>query len=618
MSRLRWLADRLGAMTAGEIAHRARVAMRDRLFVPAWERDAPAAAYARLFRGPAAEALADPALHRWLHRPAGTGGLAHVSAEAEALAGGRWRCFGHDVALADPPRWNANVLTGVEWPDAPSRAIDYHVSGAAGGAKFAWELGRLTPLPALALAARAAGERAHAERAARWLADFARAAPLGHGIHHTSGIEMALRVLTTSATLALLEPAEVREPEAVLGLLAQQALWCGDHLSLGSSANNHLLAELAAMVVAGSLWPALRPARSLRRAALARLQRELLRQFHPDGVNAEQAFGYVPFVWELALLALHAAECAGEAVRPDVWERLARSLEFMRVVRLPDGRWPQVGDEDDGRVLLAWDGPSRLDLVGNALAARAGADALDADATALAALLFGAVGRAPRAAADGAHRFPAGGWTVWRERGLLVTFDHGPLGLGTLAAHGHADALSLTVWRGVDGLVVDPGTFAYQEDAEARERCRSTPVHSTVHFGGRSQSRSLGPFLWGRRAVVDRAGEFEGCTWASGERHERALQVAGGVVTVEDRVEGRDAHAVFALAPGATAAVAGTQADVVAGASRARFTAEGLEPWRLEPAEHAPRFAQRTGALRLVARFTGARARTRIETSPAR
>lgn len=618
MSRWRWLADRLGAMSAGEIAHRARVAARDRLFVPAWERDAPAAAFARLWRGPAAEALASPALHRWLHRPGDTAGLAHVLAEADALAAGRWRCFGHDVALADPPRWNANALTGAEWPDQPSRAIDYHENAAAGGAKFAWELGRLTPLPALALAARARGTRADGERAARWLADFARAAPLGHGIHHTSGIEMALRVLTASATLALLEPAEVREPEAVLGLLAQQALWCGDHLSLGSSANNHLLAELAAMVVAGSLWPALRPAPALRRAALARLERELLRQFHPDGVNAEQAFGYVPFVWELALLALHAAESAGEAVRPETWERLRRSLEFMRVVRLPDGRWPQVGDEDDGRVLLAWDGPSRLDLVGNALAARVGADALDADATALAALLFGAVGRAPRAATDGVHRFPAGGWTVWRERGLLVTFDHGPLGLGTLAAHGHADALAVTVWRGADGLVVDPGTFAYQEDPEARERCRATPVHSTVHFGSRSQSRSLGPFLWGKRAVVATTGDGEACTWASGERHERALRVADGVVTIEDRVAGRDAHAVFALAPGAVASVTGTTADVVVGGSHARFEAEGLEPWRLEAAEHAPRFAQRVPAQRLVARFTGAGARTRVVTGPAR
>lgn len=617
MKRLRWYADRLGAMSPGEAAHRARLAVRDRWFVPAWERDAPAAAFARLFSGgDARKALASPHAHHWLRLPASSDGFEPAIEEASAIAAGRWRLFGHEVRLDDPPRWNANPLTGAEWPDAPSGAIDYHGAtgaGGVGGPKFAWELGRLTALPSLALASRLGGDPAHAARAARWLADFAAHAPLGRGIHHASGIEMAVRVLTASATLALLEPGEVVAPEAVLGLLAQQAKWCGDHLSLGSSANNHLLAELAAMVVAGSLWPGLDGHQHLRRHGLARLESELLRQIHPDGTSAEQAFGYVPFIWELSLLALHAAECAGEPVRPEVWQRLTRSLEFMRTVRLPGGRWPQVGDEDDGRVLLAWDGPSRLDLVGNALAARVGEDSLDAGATGFATVLLDATGRAPRAAADGVHRFPDGGWTVWRDRGLLVTFDHGPLGLGSLAAHGHADALSVTVWNGADGIAVDPGTFAYQEDERARARCRSTPVHSTVHFGGRSQSIPLGPFLWGRRATVATSGEFEACTWASGERHERSVRVIDRVVTIEDGIRGTDGHIVFALAPGATARLDGATAHVAVGASLATFRSEGLAAWRIEPAEHAPRFAQRLPSLRLTARFRADRAVTRIE-----
>ena len=45
------------------------------------------------------------------------------------------------------------------------------------------------------------------------------------------------------------------------------------------------------------------------REGLAGLEREALRQIHADGVTAEQAFGYLPFVWELLL----SAEVAGEA-----------------------------------------------------------------------------------------------------------------------------------------------------------------------------------------------------------------------------------------------------------------------------------------------------------------
>src|SRR5690606_20444630 len=44
---------------------------------------------------------------------------------------------------------------------------------------------------------------------------------------------------------------------------------------------------------------------------------------------------------------------------------------------------------------------------------------------------------------------------------ISVTFDCGPLGLGSIAAHGHADALSVTLRVGGHDLLVDPGTYDY-------------------------------------------------------------------------------------------------------------------------------------------------------------
>jgi len=232
--------------------------------------------------------------------------------------------------------------------------------------------------------------------------DFTVRNHLGFGIHHTSGNEMALRVLTSSWTLALLgERVDPARAAPMLGLIVQQALHCRDHLSLGSSANNHLIAEYAAMATLGAAFPSARGAASLLGRGLEGLERECLRQIHPDGVPAEQAFGYLPFVWELFLIPFAAAEAAGLSVSDATKDRLRASLEFARAIRLPDGRWPQVGDEDDGRVLLAHDDASRLDRVGNALAAWLGAEALCARESALARLLFGRAPDPPRAAPDG-------------------------------------------------------------------------------------------------------------------------------------------------------------------------------------------------------------------------
>ena len=328
-------------------------------------------------------------------------------------------------------------------------------------------------------------------------------------------------------------------------------------------------------------------------------------------MTAEQAFGYLPFVWELLLAGFVAAAAAGRTVAAPVRERLAASLEFARAVRLPDGTTPRVGDEDDGRIFLPGEGSTRLDRVGGALAAFLERDALGADA-ALARLL---IGRAPPpacVAADGVHQFPHGGYTVWRNGRLLGTFDHGRLGLGALAAHGHADALSITIHAGAAPLVLDPGTFAYFGDPAARTRCRGTPGHATVRFGERSQSHMLGPFMWGARARVMPLDEGFEVAWADGERHWRRVRIEAGTITIEDRVSAGEAALDFTLPPDAEASLDGGLALVRAGGVSARFECEDAGPWQRRPAECARRFGQVIATTKLTAPIAGARCRTVI------
>ncbi|MBI1798984.1 MAG: alginate lyase family protein [Candidatus Eisenbacteria bacterium] len=658
MNDLGWKLARLRVMTPGEIAHRARVALRDAVAPPSYTRWTPERAFEHLFEGDEHEVLRSSLLAKLVRVVDGAAFESEIAA-ARALMEGRWTLFGAPVRLDHPPRWNASPRTGAAWPDAPSASLDYHDTSIAGDPKDTWELGRLTVLPTLALAARATGDRAFADRAVAWLDDFTARNPLGRGIHHTSGIEQAVRVLNVTWTLALLgDRADDVKLAPCLGILAQQALCCRDHLSLGSSANNHLIAEYAAMTVLGSIFPAARDAQGLRDRGLRGLEKETLRQFAPDGVLCEQAFGYLPLVWELLLLAIVAAEAAGAPVSNAVRARLGASLEFARVIRLEGGSWPRVGDEDDGRILLAGESASRLDRVGNALAAWLGADAFDSAETALALLLFGNA-RPARREHDGVT--VTADYTVWRDRDVVVTFDHGPLGLEPLAAHGHADALSVTIHRGRDAVVVDPGTFAYHADPDARDRCRSTPAHSTVHFGGASQAQMRGPFLWqgftrcrpepvgdaahadaardaGRADAsrVDARGDTAdaagwSCEWSGREWHRRSVSVAGGAIEIRDRARPvGDAHVVFALAPGARVELSGARAGyaadstrslasmeahravVTSGGTRSTFESEGLAEWKIEPGEVAPRYGVRIAAPRLVAAMIGERSRVSI------
>ena len=78
--------------------------------------------------------------------------------------------------------------------------------------------------------------------------------------------------------------------------------------------------------------------------------------------------------------------------------------------------------------------------------------------------------------------------------------DAGELGYLSIAAHGHADALSFTLAVGDEQLLVDPGTYTYHLDPEARAYFRGTRAHNTITLDGQDQSVAAGPFLWTHRA----------------------------------------------------------------------------------------------------------------------
>jgi hypothetical protein len=149
------------------------------------------------------------------------------------------------------------------------------------------------------------------------------------------------------------------------------------------------------------------------------------------------------------------------------------------------------------------------------------------------------------------------GLAVLRRARTRVTFDAGPLGYLSIAAHGHADALAVTLSVDDDDLVVDPGSGTYSERARAiRNAFRGTGFHATVLVDGTNQSSMGGPFLWSTHArswfhhidlpqavaIAEHDGYLRD---PPAVRHVRVVQVLEtGNVLVYDRLEGKGEHAV--------------------------------------------------------------------------
>lgn len=113
------------------------------------------------------------------------------------------------------------------------------------------------------------------------------------------------------------------------------------------------------------------------------------------------------------------------------------------------------------------------------------------------------------------HRaFPYVGYYVLGDRmetpdEIKMLVDAGPLGYLSIAAHGHADALSFVLSVGGEEVLVDPGTYAYHTAPEWRTYFRSTRAHNTVVVDGLDQSDQSGNFMWSRHADA-RCLEFSG------------------------------------------------------------------------------------------------------------
>jgi hypothetical protein len=129
--------------------------------------------------------------------------------------------------------------------------------------------------------------------------------------------------------------------------------------------------------------------------------------------------------------------------------------------------------------------------------------------------------------------FPDGGYYILgcdfeTDREIRAIVDAGPLGYLSIAAHGHADALALTLSVGGREFLVDPGTYAYHTQKKWRDYFRGTAAHNTVVVDGENQSEIGGNFMWLRKAVAP-------CeTWESNAKMDRFVGTHDGYQRLED------------------------------------------------------------------------------------
>ena len=551
---------------------------------------------------------------------------AAVVAAADQLMKGEWEVLGVVRTDLMMPDWFCDPVTGRRSPpDCYAFRINHRSEEQTGNVKQIWEISRLQHLTLLATAWFITGDEAYARRVADQLRSWWRENPFLSGIHWTNGIEVGIRLISLAWIRRLLDDwpgaTGLFEDDT---LAVQQIRWHQQYLaafrSRGSSANNHVIAEAAGQLVACCAFPWFPESERWRRNSARLLERELLLNTFPSGIGRELASDYQRFVAELGLLAAVEAEAAEHPLSTAVWQRLCAMIDSAAALVDQRLRPPRQGDGDDGRAVQL-DAPepdswASLLALGDALFGRlhwwpqVATDAASTIISSLAGTTHDIQGR-PVARPS---RFADAGITLLRTNGdagpeIWCRCDGGPHGYLSIAAHAHADALSVELRYGGVDILADPGTYCYHGEPAWRSYFRSTIAHNTIELGGQDQSGDGGPFLWLRHAngqeieVVD---DGDIASWTAEHdgylslqppvRHRRSvlLDRASRSVDIVDEIDGggHDLRLAFHLGPDVQAEL--TESDAFLswpGASApgtARLELPGQLRWSLHRGETDP------------------------------
>ena len=294
-----------------------------------------------------------------------------------------------------------------------------------------------------------------------WLASN----PFLFGPHYLSAMECGLRIPVFFYCMKGVDNLTVTERLRLLSAIYEHAWWVSHHLSLYSSLGNCTIAEAMGLIFAGAVFKSSKEGKEWLNRGCGLLEQELTHQILGDGGPTEQSLGSHRFVLDLFWLALDFLE-KNNLGEYSAWKpRLIAGEKFLKAFTDESGNIPSIGDSDDGHAIAPGIHPKRI-----------GDD-------------FGE--------SRSCVTFPESGYTVIRgANGLVLTFDHGPLGMAPLYNHGHADALSVTISVAGEQILVDPGTYRYNGVPKWRRYFKGTKVHNTVMIDRQDQAVLESSFIW--------------------------------------------------------------------------------------------------------------------------
>ncbi len=236
---------------------------------------------------------------------------------------------------------------------------------------------------------------------------------------------------------------------------------------------NHLLENSRALLFGGLFFQGSDAKRWLK-TAKSIMQRELREQILEGGGHFERSPMYHCLALE-GLLDVYAYLSSTGGDTGWLYGPLEKMCSWLEDIRCPDGRFPLFNDAAMG---ISSYPEEILDHAGKIL------------------------GRKPRSQFDRARDCDQ--LFILEENPVFCAVDGAPIGPDYNPGHAHSDNFTYELYVRGKPLVIDGGTFSYDNDSQ-RFAFRSTAAHNTVIINGLEQSEVWAGFRVGRRSNPEQA-----------------------------------------------------------------------------------------------------------------
>jgi hypothetical protein len=420
--------------------------------------------------------------------------LAH---QFNLLGSGPYRPVDPDRAPREgyvPIDWTLDPVAAARFPNTqPSAGCDIAaIRPPRADIKRPWELARCYHWVTLAQGWTLRRDERFVRELFRECDDFMEANPVGRGIQWTCTMDVAIRAANWVVALELVRDAPIDEAAwrgALDALLAHGRFIRGHLENHYEVTSNHFLSNVVGLLLLGLAFRHRDEGRGWIAFAQTALETEIQTQILPDGMDFESSVPYHRLVTELFFSGWRALDAAGTPLSGTYRDRLRDMHAFIAAVLRPDGLMPQAGDADDGRlhVFRGHDVQVPQDprhLFGPAAGAfdRHEWLALAGPEAPWDALWWGLeVSARPFAVPAAQALFPDAGLAVHRDgAGTYLLVSNAGVGTKGFGNHKHNDLLSFEYHVGGRPLIVDPGSYVYTSDPDARNLMRSVVSHSSV------------------------------------------------------------------------------------------------------------------------------------------